>query len=224
MLRKIGGRILTSEDSGRMVVRALSNIDLHLKPGDRLGLIGSNGAGKSTLLRVLSGVYEPPHGTIKVVGKVSSLLDIYLGTDPELDGYDNIVLRSVLLGMSFKQAQANIEQVAEFSELGDFLALPVRTYSSGMAIRLAFGISTSIQPDILLLDEMIGVGDINFTHKAEKRMKSLIENASILVLASHSPDTLRTFCNKVAVMESGTIVSLGPIEETLAKYYASTAA
>ena len=127
MLRRIGGRIQTSEDSGRMVVRALNDIDLHLRPGDRLGLIGSNGAGKSTLLRVIAGVYEPPKGTIQVIGKVSALLDINLGTDPELDGYDNIVMRSVLLGMSFEQAHANIEQVAEFSELGDFLALPVRT-------------------------------------------------------------------------------------------------
>lgn len=224
MLRRIGGRIQTSEDSGRMIVRALNDIDLHLRPGDRLGLIGSNGAGKSTLLRVLAGVYEPPKGSIKVVGKVSSLLDINLGTDPELNGYDNIVMRSVLLGMSFKEAHENIAQVAEFSELGDFLSLPVRTYSSGMAVRLAFGISTSVQPDILLLDEMIGVGDASFAHKAVKRMQTLVEGASILVLASHSAITLQSFCNKLAVMEAGSIVSIGPIDEVMEKYNASTAA
>jgi ABC-2 type transport system ATP-binding protein/lipopolysaccharide transport system ATP-binding protein len=222
LLRRIGGRIQREEAAGRYVVRALRNITLALRAGDRLGLIGPNGAGKSTLLRVISGVYEPPQGSVRIEGQVSSLLDVTLGIDPELSGYDNIILRSVLLGSTIAQAKARIPDIAEFSELGEFLELPVRTYSSGMMLRLAFAISTAATPTILVLDEVVGVGDATFAEKARARVQHLMDNASIVVLASHDTRMLRRFCTRIAVLESGEITYLGPTEEALARYEAAT--
>jgi ABC-2 type transport system ATP-binding protein/lipopolysaccharide transport system ATP-binding protein len=223
MLRRIGGRIQEGSEPGRLVVRALRNINLSLRPGDRLGLIGPNGAGKSTLLRLLSGVYEPPIGSIRVNGKVSSMLDVMLGIDHELNGYDNIILRGVLLGMSMAEARALTPEIAEFSELGEFLQLPVRTYSAGMMLRLAFAISTATQPDIVLLDEVIGVGDAAFSVKAKARLQEMVNNAAILVLASHDHTVLGLFCNQIAVLHAGEIVDIGESSEVLARYETSMA-
>ncbi len=221
MLRRIGGRIQEGYEPGRLVVRALRDINLSLRPGDRLGLIGPNGAGKSTLLRLLSGVYEPPIGSVKVNGNVSSMLDVMLGIDHELNGYDNIILRGVLLGMSIAQARAMTPEIAEFSELGEFLQLPVRTYSAGMMLRLAFAISTATRPDIVLLDEVIGVGDPAFAAKAKVRIQEMVNNASILVLASHDQAVLGSFCNRIAVLQAGEIVDFGEASEVMERYQAT---
>jgi ABC-type polysaccharide/polyol phosphate transport system ATPase subunit len=221
MLRRIGGRIQEGYERGRLVVRALRNINLSLRPGHRLGLIGANGAGKSTLLRLLSGVYEPPIGSIKVSGNVSSMLDVMLGIDLELNGYDNIILRGVLLGMSITEVRAMTPEIAEFSELGEFLQLPVRTYSAGMMLRLAFAISTATRPDIVLLDEVIGVGDQAFAAKAKARLQEMVDNASILVLASHDYSVLSRFCNQIAVLQAGEIVDIGETSDVLERYESS---
>jgi len=218
LLSRIGGRIQDSADRGYLVVRALNNVSLTLRAGDRLGLVGPNGAGKSTLLRVLSGVYEPPIGTVRVQGTVSSLLDMTLGIDPELSGYENIVLRSVLLGRTVAEAQEKTPEIAEFSGLGEFLELPVRTYSSGMLLRLAFSVSTAYRPEIVILDEVVGAGDAEFSEKAGMRTREIAENASIVVIASHATATLRQFCSRVAILSGGEIVESGDIDETLERY------
>jgi ABC-2 type transport system ATP-binding protein/lipopolysaccharide transport system ATP-binding protein len=224
LMRRIGGRIEHDTHRHTTVVQALRNVSLSLRPGDRLGLIGPNGAGKSTLLRVMSGVYEPPRGYARVEGKVSALVDITLGFDSELSGYDNIIMRSVVLGATIAEARERAQEIADFSDLGEFLSLPIRTYSAGMVTRLAFAISTAVQPDILLLDEVVSAGDSNFSKKARERTLKMVEGASILVLAIHDLTMLRQFCDRVAVLRAGEIVDIGPIEEVLERYEASAAA
>lgn len=206
------------EESGLsgMTVHALRNINLELRPGDRVGLVGRNGAGKTTLLRVLSGVYEPSAGYMRCEGRVSSLTDIMLGMDLDASGYDNIVLRGVVMGLSRKQSIDLIPEVESFTELGDYLRLPVRAYSQGMLLRLAFAISTSVTPDILLMDEMIGAGDALFLKKAQERISHLIDRVAILVIASHNDAILREFCDTGLFLEEGRIVHSGRIEECLA--------
>lgn len=224
IMRRIGGRIEHNLHKHTTVVQALRNVSLSLRPGDRLGLIGPNGAGKSTLLRVMSGVYEPPSGVVRIEGKVSAVVDITLGFDSELSGYDNIILRSVVLGATIAEARERAAEIAEFSELGEFLTLPIRTYSAGMITRLAFAISTAVQPDILLLDEVVSAGDVHFAKKARQRTLEMAGSASILVLAIHDMATLRNFCSKAAVLRAGEIADIGPIDEVLARYEASVAA
>jgi ABC-2 type transport system ATP-binding protein len=216
---RIGGRIANKANGERqIVVRALDEVSLRLAPGDRLGLIGSNGAGKSTLLRAMSGVYEPTSGFLDVQGRTSSLLDIALGMDHELTGYQNIMLRGVFMGMSRRQVAAKIPDIEAFCELGSFLDLPVRTYSSGMMLRLAFAISTSNEPEVVLLDEMVGVGDADFRVKSRERLTSVIEAAHVLVLATHDQHMLRTHCTICAWLEGGKLVSYGPIDDVLEAY------
>ena len=200
-------------------VAALRDVSLTLKDGDRLGLIGHNGAGKTTLLRLMSGVYPPLSGQALIEGKVSSFTDITLGMEPEATGWQNIIFRCVFLGLTFREANALAPSIAEFSELGEFLDLPVRTYSSGMFLRLAFAISTSVQPDIVVMDEMIGAGDQAFIDKARARMEDLLQRASILVLASHAEPLVRSFCNKVAWLEKGAVRMLGGVDEVFEAYY-----
>jgi len=211
-----GGRIST--DSGRMVVQALRNITMSLSHGDRLGLIGHNGAGKTTLLRVMAGVYEPLQGVLRVQGRVIPLFDVGFGIDPEATGYENIYLRGALLGMKRRELDAARDEIAEFTELGDYLHVPVRTYSSGMTLRLAFGISTCVSPDILLLDEFLAVGDAHFLQKAEQRMNEMIRRAGILVLASHSADLIARLCNKAVWIDSGRARAFGTPAEILRDY------
>ena len=217
LMRQVGG---TVEANARDVVsvKALQDISIHLEPGDRLALVGHNGAGKSTLLRVFSGAYEPTSGRAEINGSVSSLLDLTMGMDAELTGADNIILRGVFVGMSQKEAQDRLEEIAAFSELGPYLNLPMRTYSSGMTMRLAFAISTARAPDILLLDEMISVGDASFASKAKIRIESFIDEAHILVLASHDPSTLRRYCNRAVMLKGGCIVCDGSVDDVLAQY------
>jgi ABC-type polysaccharide/polyol phosphate transport system ATPase subunit len=219
VLSRLGGSL--AEHNRTLVVRALQNISLELTDGDRLGLVGHNGAGKTTFLRVVSGVYPPVSGEVTIRGKVSSFTDIALGMDTESTGWQNIIFRCVFLGLTFEEARALAPSIAEFSELGEYLDLPVRTYSSGMFIRLAFAISTSVQPDIIVMDEMIGAGDQSFIEKAQQRVSRLLERARIMVLASHSESIIRNFCNKVLWLEKGKVQALGPVDEVLPAYLAS---
>jgi ABC-type polysaccharide/polyol phosphate transport system ATPase subunit len=211
-----GGRIV--RDHGVAVARVVNGISLELKDGDRLGLVGHNGAGKTSLLRVLAGVYEPTSGWINVEGSVIPLLDIGLGIDYESTGLENILLRGAVLGVKRRELKALTERIVEFTELGDYLAMPVRTYSSGMILRLAFGISTSVTPEILLLDEFFGVGDASFLAKAERRLNELVSNVGILVFASHSQDLIRRLCNKALWLNKGEIRALGEVDDVLTEY------
>lgn len=222
LLKRVGGQI-ESDSSDVVTVKALRNINLSLKSGDRLALIGHNGAGKSTLLRVFSGSYEPSDGTVDIDGRVSSLLDISMGMDPELTGAENIILRGVIVGMSIAEAHGRISEIADFSELGGYMDLPMRTYSTGMALRLAFAISTAVQPDILLLDELISVGDAGFAEKALQRTENMMNNASILVLASHDGSVLREYCNRAIMLREGRVIAEGGVDEILDVYASSRA-
>lgn len=199
-----GGQ-LGADPQGRVVVRALEDLSFTLKDGDRVALLGHNGAGKSTLLRLSSGVYEPSAGVARIEGEIGSLIDISLGIDPEATGRENIFLRGGLLGMTRREISNRIDEIIDFSELGDFVDMPLRTYSTGMHLRLAFAVSTIVRPEILLMDEWLSVGDEGFKHKAEKRLTELVESTNILVIASHSRDLVMHTCNRVIWLEHGKI-------------------
>lgn len=212
-----GGRI-SKDASDRVYVQALQDICLDIGHGERVGLIGPNGAGKTTLLRVLAGIYEPTAGTVQHTGGVVPLLDPTLGMDLEATGYENITLRGLLLGLRPEEIDEQIDEIAAFTELGDYLAVPVRTYSSGMMLRLAFAVSTCIEPEILLLDEWISAGDAKFSEKAERRMQRIIDSAGIVVIASHSEDLVRRLCTKAAFLEGGQLKATGSPEAVLEAY------
>lgn len=213
-----GGQ-LGSDDQGRVVVRALEDLTFTFNKGDRVGLLGHNGAGKSTLLRLLSSVYEPSSGTARISGEIGSLIDISLGTDPEATGRENIFLRGGLLGMTKAEVAEKLEEIIEFSELGDFVDMPLRTYSTGMHLRLAFAVSTTVRPEILLMDEWLSVGDEGFKQKAEVRMKELVKSTNILVIASHSRELVMHTCNRVLWLEHGKIKMDGDPETVTAAYF-----
>ena len=213
-----GGSIQTSPGTHQSVVNALSSITEEFNHGTRVALVGHNGAGKSTLLRVLAGIYEPCSGTLQIDGHVAPLFDISLGMDHEATGYENIRLRGLFLGLSRSEIENKIDDIVDFAELGGFLDLPVRTYSAGMRLRLAFSISTAIEPDILLIDEGIAAGDAAFLDKANKRLHEFTNKASIIVLASHSPDLITNMCTSAVVMERGTIVATGKPADMLELY------
>ena len=203
----------------RVVVRALDNISFNLDHGDRLGLIGHNGAGKSTLLKALAGVYWPDSGTIRIDGRISPLFVSAPGLDNEDTGYENIKTCGMFLGMSSEEIDRKAPEIAEFCELGEYLELPVRTYSAGMVTRLCFAIATAIDPDILLLDEGLAAGDARFAARAEDRMQALIQRTRILVLASHSDAMIKAMCNRAALMEKGHIVAFGPVDDVVDQYH-----
>ena len=200
-----GGRIATGA-RGHVCVRALDEVSFEFREGDRVGIHGHNGAGKSTLLRVLAGCFEPSSGTLVSRGRIASLLDISTGFEPEATGYENIFIRSLLMGLTPKEIKSRTEDIVEFSELGDYMEMPLRTYSSGMVMRLAFSISTYVDAEILLMDEWLGVGDASFVEKAEARLNGLIERSPILVLASHSEDLLNKVCNRRFRLNHGRMV------------------
>lgn len=200
------------------MVRALENVTLHFQHGDRIGLVGRNGAGKTTLLRVLAGIYEPEVGTVRVEGHVAPLFDLSLGMDPEGTGYENILLRGLFLGIRRADIATRVDEIAAFTELGGFLELPIRTYSAGMRLRLAFAVSTSFQPDILLLDEGIGAGDAAFLEKVKRRLQEFASKATIIVLASHSEQLVRQMCSTAVLMEHGRIIAFSSTSEVLALY------
>lgn len=218
LFRRTVGGIIKSDKAHNVSIVALREISLELADGDRLGLIGHNGAGKSTLLRVFAGIYEPLSGRVQIQGSVASLTDLTMGMNMEATGYENIMLRGVFLGLQVKEIRRMIPEIEAFTELGEFLELPLRTYSSGMLLRLAFAVTTAIVPEILIMDELIGAGDAAFVSKATARLNQMIGNSRILVIASHSVETIRRFCNKAALMETGRIVSVGPVDEVIDLY------
>jgi lipopolysaccharide transport system ATP-binding protein len=213
-----GGR-LDADPNGRVVVRALNGVSIELQEGDRIGLVGHNGAGKSTLLRVLSGVFVPTGGAAIIEGSVGSLIDLSLGINPEASGRENIFLRGVLLGLSKAEVKERFEEIVEFSELGEFIEMPMRTYSSGMQLRLAFAVSTIVRPEILLMDEWLSVGDEGFKAKASERLTTVVEASKILVLASHSRELLEKVTHKVLWLEHGKVKMFGLSEEILSAYF-----
>lgn len=212
-----GGRVLQNANE-RVVVRSLNDVSLNIEHGDRVGLIGHNGAGKSTFLRTLAGIYEPSSGEIQSEGKISSMLDLMFGIEAESTGYENIYMRGLMMGLSAQEIKEKTKEIADFSCLGDYLAMPVRTYSSGMMVRLAFSISAAIQPDILLIDEIFGAGDADFLKKARERMVSLMNHSRIVVFASHSAALIEEFCNKVLVLNAGQVEYFGPIQSVPKEY------
>lgn len=215
-LRVATGGTVSQDANQHILVRALNDITLSLQHGDRVGLIGHNGSGKSTLLRLLAKIYEPTQGLLHINGHISPMLDLMQGIELEFTGYENIDSRGLILGLTKNQINEQKNDIAELTGLGDYLNMPIRTYSSGMMVRLAFAISTSIQPEILLIDEIFGAGDANFMEKAKERMSSLLNKSSIVVLASHSTDIIREFCNKAVLLEAGTLKYSGNLDEALA--------
>ncbi len=222
LTRATGGLIRRDKDSGHVVVRALDGLTLSIEHGDRIGLIGHNGAGKSTLLKVLAGIYHPTVGRLVVNGRISSLFSISPGLDTDDTGYETIRNCGMFLGMSGTEIRDKTDEIAQFSELGEFLSLPVRTYSSGMLVRLSFAIATAIDPEILLLDEGLGAGDARFAERAKKRVDDLVDRASILVLASHSDALIRNMCNKAVLLHGGKALVYGPVDEVIARYHELT--
>ena len=213
----VGGRL--GSHAGVTEVTALSHVNLELKAGDRLGLVGHNGSGKTTLLRALSGAYEPDEGQVEVQGRIAALLDLSLGIDPLVTGFENMRLRGRIAGLSAREIEARMDEIAEFSGLGAFLAMPVKTYSAGMRARLAFAAATAVEADVLLMDEWIAVGDAEFQKLAHRRLLSLVERAGILVLASHDTDLLRLYCNKVMRLDGGVaspVADIRKLDELLA--------
>lgn len=217
LFRGSSGRI-GRDANQRIVVEALRDVSLSLKTGDRLALVGSNGAGKTTLLRVIAGIYEPAHGTVITRGRISPMFDVNLGIDPELSGYENIRRRGLLLGMSSRAIESQIPDIAGFTELGDYLDMPVRTYSSGMMLRLGFAVATCFEPEILLMDEWILAGDAHFMARAQSRIQGFVERASVLVLSSHNLDLCSRWCTRALWLEQGQVRALGPVDEVLADY------
>jgi ABC-type polysaccharide/polyol phosphate transport system ATPase subunit len=216
LFQSLGGKLTSHHKT--VIVRALDGVNLALGDGDRLGIIGHNGSGKTTLLRVLAGVYLPGPGSATIEGSVSSFTDLTLGMDPESTGWQNIIFRCAFMGMSFREAKRRSAAIAEFSELGEYLNLPTRTYSSGMFLRLAFAISTSVEPEILIMDEMISAGDAQFIEKAERRLREVVDKANILALASHDMNVIQAICNKVVWLEHGSIKQFGPPKRVVQAY------
>jgi homopolymeric O-antigen transport system ATP-binding protein len=215
---------LARDAMDRINVRALNDVTLDIEDGDRLGLIGPNGAGKTTLLRILAGIYHPTRGEVYSSGKVSALLDVSVGLNPEATGRENVILRGMYMDIHPREMRSRIDEIAEFTELGPYLDMPTRTYSAGMMIRLGFAVSTCIPPEILLMDEWLSAGDASFLDKAQRRMEKFVGSSSILVLASHSTDLLRRWCNRGLLLQQGRIATQGDIEEVVEAYAGSLAA
>ena len=217
--RAIGGRF--GRTGSNLIVTALTDINLEIRDGERIGLVGHNGAGKTTLLRVLAGVYPPTKGEVRVVGRVSPMFNISLGMSIDSTGLENVKICGALWGLGPQEIEAGIADVVAFTELGDYLEIPVRTYSAGMLLRLSFAIATLRQPEILLLDEVIGVGDADFMKKAEDRLQKIASRASILVVSSHSDEIIRRLCTKAIWLTQGAIGAFGEVDEVLRAYHAA---
>ncbi|MCH6482375.1 ABC transporter ATP-binding protein [Pseudoxanthomonas sp. LH2527] len=198
--------------------RALDGVDLTIRDGERVGIVGPNGAGKSTLLRVLAGILPPTEGALRVTGTVAPLFEFATGFEMELSGYENVRIRSLLQGMDWEQINQRMPEIVAFSELEGALDQPVRTYSSGMFIRLAFSTATSIDPDILLIDEAFGAGDQHFSIKSAKRMRELMDKGRVLVFTSHNLDLVRSLCNRIIWINKGRIVEDGPADSVIPHY------
>ena len=192
--------------------KALQDIDLEIKKGDILGIIGFNGAGKSTMLKVVSGILKPTKGSISINGTIAPLIELGAGFDPELSGRENIYLNGAVLGISKKEMKNKIEEIIEFSELREFIDTPVKNYSSGMYARLGFSIATCVEPEILIVDEILSVGDYRFQEKSKKRIEDMMKRGTTIILVSHSIDDIKQLCNKVLWLEKGKIKDFGGLE------------
>lgn len=199
-------------------VHALRDVSLSIGRGERVGVLGHNGAGKSTLLKLLAGIYPPTRGVREVEGRISSLFDIALGFEMDASGFENIYYRSYLQGETPRSVRSKIQAIAEFSELGDFLNMPVRYYSAGMLVRLAFSIATSIEPEILLVDEVLSVGDMAFQNKARQRMREMLQQAELIVMVSHDLNSLETLCERGVWMDRGQVRMTGPMIQVISAY------
>jgi ABC-type polysaccharide/polyol phosphate transport system ATPase subunit len=216
--RMIGG-VHQGDANKHIVVRALKDISLTLRDGDRLGLMGHNGAGKTTMLRLLAGIYAPSQGHIQINGRVSTLINTAPGLDMEDTGYENIDTCGRFLGMSKSEIIAKLPDIEEFAELGDYLSLPVRTYSAGMMMRLGFAVATAIDPEILVLDEGLSAGDARFAERSKIRIDALLRRTNILILATHSGDMIKDMCNRAILLDHGRMVANGKPDEVIAEYH-----
>jgi ABC-2 type transport system ATP-binding protein len=211
-------QMVTGKRRKAKTVEAIRGVDFHLREGDRLGVVGHNGAGKSSLLRLLAGVYVPTAGRFSTSGRISSLFDIGVGIEPEATGWENIYLRGYVQRQTPAEIRERADEIAAFSELGEFLEMPVRCYSSGMMVRLIFSIATAISPEILLVDEVFSAGDAGFQEKARRRMLKLLEQARIMVMASHDMLSLRQLCQTVLWLDHGQVRMIGPADEVTHAY------
>lgn len=218
IVNKLGGRLV--EKSGVLkTVTALRDISFDVKKGDCIGLIGHNGSGKSTLLRLIAGIYTPSVGSLSVSGDISTLFGISSSLNDEMTGNENLFLGALVHGASFSQAQKSMKAMQDFTELGSYLNLPLRTYSEGMKTRIGFAIATNFDPDILLIDEVFGAGDKDFFAKSQKRIESLIKKSNCLFLATHSDELIKKFCNKAILMSHGEMKAFGSVKEILSLYH-----
>ncbi len=217
VFNSMAGR-MAADSRSRVSVQALRDISFHLKAGDRLGLVGGNGAGKTTLLRILAGIYEPQGGLVRIQGSLNALLDPNLGMNMELTGRENITLRGLYAGLNPSEIRRLADDVAEFADLGDFLNLPVRIFSSGMVVRLGFALATAIRPQVLLMDEWFLAGDANFLEKARARLEDMVRGAEILVLSTHMPSVIHEWCSRVIWLDQGRIRADGPPDTVMAEY------
>ncbi len=200
------------------VYRAIDNLSLNIKKGEKVGFIGLNGAGKTTLLRTIAGIFHPTSGEVIVNGAVSPLLDFHTGFEDHLTGIENIMIRLMFLGLSKQEASQKLPEIIEFSELGDFIYQPIRAYSAGMNLRLAFATSTSIEPEILIADEVIGTGDVQFAIKAKKRLNDFLSKECTLILSSHSMELIRDYCSRIVWLRHGKIVADGAVDDVIEEY------
>jgi ABC-2 type transport system ATP-binding protein len=219
--RAVGARF--AQAGSHVTVSALKNISFEARHGDRVALVGNNGSGKSTLLRVLSEVYPPTRGTVEIDGRISPMFDTMLGMSMDATGWENIRMCGRLWGLTRGQVEDSIPDIVDFTELGDYLSVPVRTYSNGMMLRLAFAIATLRAPDVMLIDEVIGVGDARFFDKAFARLRGVVERSSILFVASHADAILRQLCNKAIWLQNGALMAHGDIDGVIAAYRGATA-
>jgi ABC-type polysaccharide/polyol phosphate transport system ATPase subunit len=217
-LKSYWTRALSRRANARQYIPALTDISLTIHEGERVGIIGSNGAGKTTLLKLLSGIYPPVKGMVDIDGRLSPLLDLGVGFENELSGFENIRLRLMFLGLSMSLIDSKIDEIVEFCELGHFIYQPVKTYSSGMFIRLAFAISTCIEPEILILDEFMSAGDLKFNRKADARMDQFMNSGKIVVIASHALGAVSERCSRALWIKEGRIVADGPAVDVVADY------
>lgn len=219
LLQVATGGQLDKDAKGRVQVKALNNLTLEISDGERVGLLGHNGAGKSTLLRLLSGIYYPTEGSINIDGRVGSLIEMNLGIESEATGRENIFTRGMLLGLGKSEIKESLQEIIDFSELGDFLEMPVRTYSSGMYMRLAFSVATILRPEILLMDEWLSVGDESFADKAQARLSEVVSATKILVLATHNRALLERICTRAIWLEHGKVIMDAPVAEVANSYF-----
>jgi ABC-2 type transport system ATP-binding protein/lipopolysaccharide transport system ATP-binding protein len=211
---------LAHDAHDRVLVRALNDVTLDIRDGERLGIIGPNGAGKTTLLKVLAGIYKPTRGQVRISGRTTALINASVGLNPDATGRENIIVRGLYMDVHPREMRARIDEIAEFTELSSYLDMPVRTYSAGMMVRLAFAISTCIQPEILILDEWLAAGDAQYLAKAQRRMAQFVAASSIVILASHSLDLIEHWCRQAIFLKDGAVVAAGPVDQVIASYKA----